>query len=254
MVPSNRPVFRASLLCVQASAHALLGDYRRGRRRHRFRAGDLKVADSEYAGGDQPDRSRSARRVATWSGAGRSPSRRATGSSRYSAGAAGQRARVAGLCRPALATGPACSPRLPPGDGWRDDRDAGGTAPVAASWSWPGRASSPRRRAGAGATQPKWLTTVCSRPATSMIYAARHELQRCSSCYGCAASVAERVCLQLGRIAGLPARRHADTQNSLVLAELGWRVRGVTRNAPSKLEAVWPATLRLPEDRRLRLS
>ncbi|WP_132718865.1 LuxR C-terminal-related transcriptional regulator [Pseudomonas aeruginosa] len=27
MVPSNQPVFRASLLCVQASAHALLGDY-----------------------------------------------------------------------------------------------------------------------------------------------------------------------------------------------------------------------------------
>lgn len=48
MVPSNQPVFRASLLCVQASAHALLGDYAEAAGAIGSAREDLKVADSEY--------------------------------------------------------------------------------------------------------------------------------------------------------------------------------------------------------------
>jgi LuxR family transcriptional regulator, maltose regulon positive regulatory protein len=48
MVPSNQPVFRASLCCIQASAHVLLNNFGQAQRSIAVARESLQYADSEY--------------------------------------------------------------------------------------------------------------------------------------------------------------------------------------------------------------
>ncbi len=163
-------MFRASLLCVQASAHALLGDYAEAAGAIGSAREDLKVADSEYLQVvTSLIESLICRRVATWSGAGRSPSRRATGSSRYS----GRRSRVSGPLSLAYAD------LL-----YEQDRHAGVLAelPLATVWrdvATPvellsrGQLVMARRASSPAPPSRGWRNStngwaVCSRPATSV--------------------------------------------------------------------------------------
>lgn len=258
MVPSNQPVFRASLLCVQASAHALLGDYAEAAGAIGSAREDLKVADSEYL---QVVTSLIESLICKESGdlerAGRSPSRRATGSSRYSAGAAGS----AGPCRwpmPTCSTSrtgmPACSPNYR----WRR---SGGMSrrrwncSVAASWSWPRRASSGAAEQGL-AQLDEWLSGLLS-PGYERVYAHAMSCKVQFLLWLRRPNEAERVCLQLERhLAGLSGERHADAQTALVLAEarLALSERHAER-AQSKLESCLAGySSAYQRDRRLRLS
>ena len=225
---------------------------------YRFRAGGLESRRQRVpAGGDQPDRIPDLQGVATWAGRGRSPKSRIR-SSRYSAGAAEV---GGGPCRwpmPTCSTSrtgmPACSPNYR----WRR---SGGMSrrrwncSVAASWSWPRRASSPAPPSRAGATRR--MADGLLSPGYERVYA--HAMScRCSSCCGCAVGTKPNgsACNWSGILPGLSGERHADAQTALVLAEARLALSGRhAERAQSKLESCLAGySSAYQRDRRLRLS
>ncbi len=159
MVPSNQPVFRASLLCVQASAHALLGDYAEAAGAIGSAREDLKVADSEYL---QVVTSLIESLICKESG----------DLERCRAIAESARNRVE-----QLRAGPACrrARRTTAGDGLAGCRDAGGTAQSRPVGHGQGALLLRRRRAGAGATRRMAERSALARLRACLC--SRHELQ-----------------------------------------------------------------------------
>ncbi len=189
MVPSNQPVFRASLLCVQASAHALLGDYAEAAGAIGSAREDLKVADSEYL---QVVTSLIESLICKESGdleRGRAIAESARNRVEQ---VFGRRSRVGGPLSlayadllyeqdrhagPALRAGPACrrARRTTAGDGLAGCRDAGGTAQSRPVGHGQGALLLRRRRAGAGATRRMAERSALARLRACLC--SRHELQ-----------------------------------------------------------------------------
>lgn len=210
MVPSNQPVFRASLLCVQASAHALLGDYAEAAGAIGSAREDLKVADSEYL---QVVTSLIESLICKESGdleRGRAIAESARNRVEQVFGrrSRSRRALVAGLCRPALRAGPACrrARRTTAGDGLAGCRDAGGTAQSRPVGHGQGALLLRRRRAGVGATRRMAERSALARLRACLC--SRHELQGAVPAVA-APSERSRACLPATGAASCRALRRA---------------------------------------------
>ncbi len=259
MVPSNQPVFRASLLCVQASAHALLGDYAEAAGAIGSAREDLKVADSEYL---QVVTSLIESLICKESGdleRGRAIAESARNRVEQ---VFGRRSRVGGPLSLAYAD------LL-----YEQDRHAGVLAelPLATVWrdvATPvellsrGQLVMAKARFFSGAAEQglaqldEWLSGLLS-PGYERVYAHAMSCKVQFLLWLRRPNEAERVCLQLERhLAGLSGERHADAQTALVLAEarLALSERHAER-AQSKLESCLAGySSAYQRDRRLRLS
>lgn len=259
LVPANQPVFRASLACILAAAHALLGDYAEAAGAIGVARECLRMADSEYL---QVVASMIEALICKESGELERGRTIAEGARSRVERVFGRRSRVGGPLALAYADilyeqdrHAAILAELPLATTWRDvatpmELISRGQLVMAKARFFAGEAEQ-------GLAQlDEWLAGLQS-PGYERVYALAMGCKVQLLLWLRRPNEAERVCLQLARhLSGLSAERYADAQAALALAEA--RVALSERRAEraqQRLESALAANASpYLRDRRLRLA